>query len=227
MDDTLFGKRLTRFLVWGLPSLVLAMQLAAESLVPANTMAQMMSESGPVEAAQFVIITGAFLIAVSALRQASPARHRFLFFWLLLAALSCLYVAGEEISWGQHILNWDTPEYWTAVNDQHETNFHNTTSWLDQKPRLILFLGIITGGIVIPLLARFRPSLLPAMFAPVYPPAVLMPVALFVLFPYLAQELVEHFMDRGIFQRVSEVQELYMFYFVLLYLIVLRRRVLA
>ena len=31
----------------------------------------------------------------------------------------------EEISWGQRIIGWDTPDLWKQINAQHETNFHN------------------------------------------------------------------------------------------------------
>jgi hypothetical protein len=45
-------------------------------------------------------------------------------FYLLLAGLF-LICFGEEISWGQRIFGWNTPETWTDINAQKETNFHN------------------------------------------------------------------------------------------------------
>ena len=44
----------------------------------------------------------------------------------IIGALSCLYIAGEEMSWGQHFFHWNTPEYWAELNRQEETNLHNT-----------------------------------------------------------------------------------------------------
>ncbi len=44
----------------------------------------------------------------------------------LIGALGSLYIAGEEMSWGQHFFHWNTPEYWAEVNRQQETNLHNT-----------------------------------------------------------------------------------------------------
>ena len=32
---------------------------------------------------------------------------------------------GEEISWGQRIFDWETPEYFLANNKQEETGLHN------------------------------------------------------------------------------------------------------
>lgn len=36
-----------------------------------------------------------------------------------------LLAAGEEISWGQRIIGWETTEFFTANNFQNETNLHN------------------------------------------------------------------------------------------------------
>ena len=71
---------------------------------------------------------------------------------------------GGGDSWGQHFLGWESSEFWQDINDQSETNLHNTSSWLDQKPRLILEIGVMVGGIVIPLLIKFKKGLLPARF---------------------------------------------------------------
>lgn len=43
----------------------------------------------------------------------------------LLAGLALLFIVGEEISWGQRIFGWSTPEGMVAVNRQDETNLHN------------------------------------------------------------------------------------------------------
>ena len=202
-----------------LPILVILVQLGYEVTHDASQLAVMMSENGPVELAQWIVITLAVIVAFAALLKVSPKKDPFLFVWVLIAGLACVYISGEEVSWGQHFLNWDTPSYWATVNDQQETNLHNTTSWLDQKPRLILMVGIVLGGIGFPFLQKFKPGILPEKFNILYPSAALMPVAVLVIAPYLVDKLV------NIFERVSEVQELYMYYFVLLYLIMLRARI--
>jgi hypothetical protein len=48
--------------------------------------------------------------------------------WALLALALALFVAGgEEISWGQRLFGWGTPESIAAVNAQDETTLHNLT----------------------------------------------------------------------------------------------------
>jgi len=46
-------------------------------------------------------------------------------FWFLFLAIWCFMVFGEEISWGQHILGFNSPDYINEINKQHETNLHN------------------------------------------------------------------------------------------------------
>ena len=210
---------MTRFWTLTLPLLVLAVQIVFELSLSPEVKAGLLSENGPLELLQWLAIGGALGVAVFMLFRINPRQQKWIFGWVFLAAFCCLYVFGEEVSWGQHFLNWSTPEYWSALNDQNETNFHNTSSWLDQKPRLILLIGIIVGGIIFPLLQKYKPGLLPPRLAVIYPDMQTFAVAILVLGPYLFDKIVP-----DVFERVSEVQELYMFYFVLLYLVILKRR---
>jgi hypothetical protein len=202
------------------PVLFMGLQLALESILSINTLTTLHTEGGVHEIVQFLLLCAAFLVAARATFLPQLKGRLWLRGWTTLAALCCLYVAGEEMSWGQHILQWSTPDYWKQINDQQETNFHNTSSWLDQKPRLILEIGIIVGGLIFPLLQKYKPSLLPARFAVIYPAKQLWIIAGFVLFMKLADKFAP-----DMFYRDSEVVEIYLFYFVLLYLIVLKRRI--
>lgn len=212
---------LKKFFFIALPILFLIWQLHFESHHSGEDLGALMSENGPIELMQWVVITLAFFVSIATLLKVSRKTEPFLFGWVAIAALSCFYISGEEVSWGQHFLNWDTPSYWAVVNDQQETNLHNTTAWLDQKPRLILMIGIVLGGIIFPLLQKFKPGVLPEKYAIIYPPMALMVISFLVIGPYTIDKIVD------IFARVSEVQELYMYYFILLYMLVLRRRIMS
>jgi len=185
-------------------------------------------EIGILEATHFVVplISIAFCLAILALREAR--QDRLVFTWILLGLLGSVYMAGEEISWGQHFAGWLTPEAWQAINDQGETNLHNTSAWLDQKPRTLLELGIIVGGIIVPLLALRYPSMREGRFALFLPPLSCLPVAIVCE----VGKVWERLHDLGlwefvIFSQASEVQELYISLFILLYLMVFRNRLLA
>lgn len=207
-----------------IPVLLIIGQIGIELFLPYQYMVPIHSEGGVHETLQSIVLMLALLLAVATLFRIDWKRQKFLGGVFLLAAICCFYVSGEEISWGQQILNWHTPEYWARINDQNETNLHNTSAWLDQKPRLLLFIGIVMAGLVIPALRRWAPARLPEKFKALYPSDTLAVTALGVLLPYTAQEIAEHFFDSRLFERVSEVQELYMYYFVLLYLVDLRKR---
>ncbi|HYD01233.1 MAG TPA: hypothetical protein VEB22_08410 [Phycisphaerales bacterium] len=102
-----------------------------------------------------VLIPG-ILCALAALvlyRRRIPSTLALL--WLLAWTAACIYFAGEECSWGQWYFKWGTPETFQQINDQGETNLHNTTSWLDQKPRALVELFIVCGGLIVPVLARY------------------------------------------------------------------------
>lgn len=218
------SKPISKCLWLYIPVLFLCAQVVCEVVLPRSTLEIMHSENGTHEFLQAVVSACAFFVAVSLLPKIDWGRQKLVGGAVLLAAFGSFYITGEEISWGQHIADWSTPQYWASVNDQGETNLHNTSDWLDQKPRLLLYVGIIVGGLVVPLLRRFAPQKLLPAFHALYPSNLVVPTALGVLVPDQIQSLVERFVHGGFFVRVSEVQEIYMYFFVLLYLLDLRNR---
>lgn len=211
------------YALW-LPIILITIQLVLEFSLPQNILASLHSESGPHEILQFLIITAAFVYAIRILMLKPWSISIFLASWVGVAALGALYISGEEISWGQHILQWGTPDYWQQLNDQGETNLHNTSSWLDQKPRLVLEIGMLIGGLIIPLLLKFKPDIVPQKFNIIYPTAAFIPMTVIALFINIADKVAEIW-DISIFERASEVEEIFLFYFVLVYLIMLYQRI--
>ena len=217
--------RIHKILWLWIPVVFLITQIVAERVLPSDIVSNLLSEGGPHEFLQFLIILGAFFVAIFTLFKVGFKAQKFLFFWVTLAALCCFYVAVEEISWGQHVFDWATPEFWAQVNDQNETNFHNTSSWLDQKPRILLELGVIVGGLIFPLIMKYRAGLLPKGFSVIYPSGVLAVTAgIFLILKLVDKADV---FDVVLFFRVSEIQELYLFYFVFLYMTILRKRIVS
>jgi hypothetical protein len=71
--------------------------------------------------------------------------HKYLF---ILAGLSLILAAGEEISWGQRLFNFETPVALEEINDQNEFNFHNINKkffdrLLDRTSILLVLLSAI------------------------------------------------------------------------------------
>ena len=212
-----------------LPLLSAVFLLVAGQLAPEFYDVWIGSESrGALELSHVVLPLASLVIALRVLLLPALRQRPWLYLWVGLAALANLYIAGEEASWGQHYIGWATSESWQAINDQGETNLHNVSSWLDQKPRTLLEIGVILGGIVIPLAALRWPRLRKGWYGIVLPPMICLPSALLAEFSRMSERLLNLVADGAyLFSRASEVQELYFYYFILLYLIVLRRRLLA
>ena len=70
-------------------------------------------------------------------------------FWLLLGAGVLFFWAfGEEISWGQHFLKTQTPEWLAQVNGQQETNLHNINKkFFDRYLERCVFLLVLVSSI--------------------------------------------------------------------------------
>ena len=209
-----------------LPVAYLAFQLCGEVFLPQKILSDMHSENGFLELTQFGIMVFAFLVALIGLFKVYLSGHFMVFVWLLLGALGSLYVAGEEVSWGQHFIGWSSGDFLMQINDQGETNLHNTSSWLDQKPRVVLEVLIMTAGILIPVLKSAERVKLPVVFDDIYPPLSLVPVACIVLGVKLSEKMLEA-LDVVFYTRDSEVIELYSYYYVLLYLIYVTKKTIS
>jgi hypothetical protein len=150
---------------------------------------------------------------------------KFLIGWLLLIILGSTYFGGEEASWGQHWLGWETPEALGRLNDQGETNLHNTSSWLDQKPRLLLELGVLAGGLLYPawlrLRRRSRPEDRDDPWYWLWPTRVVTPTAALAILIVIPQRLDGAFgwpVPYPLAIRASETQEMLFGIFLMLYL---------
>ena len=86
-------------------------------------------EDGVIESlgAFFFLIASLFLFgAFFRLRKIKLAVHKkFETIWILALGLLFFVAFGEEISWGQRIFNFDTPEALKEINHQKEFNLHN------------------------------------------------------------------------------------------------------
>ncbi len=219
-------KKYEKLLCYIIPSIFMIVQMAAELSLSPQVLSRLHSENGPHELIQFCVISFAVFAGIGVLIKILPRirENRLLFAWVLLATICSFYVAGEEVSWGQQIAGWATPESWSHVNDQDETNLHNTSSWLDQKPRMLLELAVFGGGVVIPLMRRFAPRSLPRKFEMVYPQNHLFLIGVLAIFPKALDRLLNMF-DVMLLVRASELQETFFYYFVLLYILDLSRKV--
>lgn len=218
------GSELPRWLWLKFPLFLLGFLLLALWLLDAETYQRWFGyEIGFIE-----LLTPALLVvaifhgvrSLALLRNATPVS--WLPGWVLLVALACIYFAGEEISWGQHFFGWQTPATLAELNDQNETNLHNISSWFDQKPRLVVEILVLTGGVILPLQCFLtgrclRPGTRSIWF---WPSRACFPAALLVILVYMPDRIAVLFTDQKSFVtfRLSEIQELFYAVFFLIYM---------
>lgn len=206
-----------------IPVTVILMLISCELFLPPSAIGYIVQENGPLELLQFAVLCMALVYALACLHAAMKDKQKWLSVFYGLAALGCFYIGGEEISWGQQFFKWATPELWLAVNDQQETNLHNTTSWLDQKPRLLIELGVVFGGLVLPLLLRYCGGIIPSWLKTIAPPGRMAVIAgIFLVVKIL--DKTGDISDFVFFKRGSEIIEIYIYYFILVYLYYMLRR---
>ncbi len=105
---------------------------------------------------QFLGFVVAFVFSVRIARRKQTYR---LFFTLL--AIACFYVFMEEISWGQRIFGFESPDLFKSNNLQSETNLHNFFTGpfnTDLKTALeyILAVAFVGYGLIYPLCLKLR-----------------------------------------------------------------------
>ena len=104
------------------------------------------NETGVVENLTVLLLLVSLGVTIRVLYRFHKELHYIPRIFLLLYCLGCVYFAGEEASWGQHWFGWETGDFFHSINDQQETNFHNTSIYLDRLPKAIVSLLIFIGG---------------------------------------------------------------------------------
>ena len=73
--------------------------------------------------ASIIMLIAIFKFIRNVRQRSKQCKYALIFFILLAAAF--FWAGGEEISWGQRIFGWETPETIAEYNYQEETNLHN------------------------------------------------------------------------------------------------------
>ncbi len=103
---------------------VLSMLLLATYFVDQSIVLTLAREDGILEWSTVAFFAAGGIVAGLSARRFFHNRY-YLYAWLYVAVfLLGLVIAGEEISWGQRIFGWETPEL-LAENRQGELNLHN------------------------------------------------------------------------------------------------------
>ncbi len=97
--------------------------------------------------AEYLTAVAFFLAGLVTAATAYMERSWTLRSFYFLGAVAMLFVAGEEISWGQRLFEWETPDFMMSLNQQGESNLHNIeTEWFGELGnRVTAFLCAVTA----------------------------------------------------------------------------------
>ncbi|HEX5657616.1 MAG TPA: hypothetical protein VFX59_10500 [Polyangiales bacterium] len=121
---------------------VLAAALALAERAPMH-FERLMQEDGPAEWATFLAFACAGGIGLGALRSTGGYAR----LTLLAVCAFCLFVAGEEISWGQRIVGFRPPALFLEHNYQQESNLHNLLKGMLDTRWMVLTVALLYGVI--------------------------------------------------------------------------------
>ncbi len=95
------------------------------------------------------LATAMFFIAIvpKIIGSSVPDKKIFYVSFFILLALTCIFIAGEEINWGQRLFGWETPAGITSWNNQQETNLHNILSPL-RKEQLVMVSAVVLNILI-------------------------------------------------------------------------------
>ena len=206
------------------PLLWLPFQFGVAAITREGHQTVFSGEFGIVEVLTAALLWPAAYWAVRAARPFFAERQRTPAVLLCVFAFGCVFLFAEEVSYGQHLFAWGTPDYFAENNAQLETNLHNLDYVNKSVPKWIVIAGMTMGAIVLPLMRRRGrvPRWTQAAWVrPLLPTIACLPTAAVALAAHLAVKVVAkgagfRFEDvSGV--RLSETVELYIAFFFALY----------
>ncbi len=114
--------------------------------------------------------------------NALDSHHKHSRWFFTLLALASFYTFMEEISWGQRLFGYQTPDFFEKHSYQDEANLHNlltgpVESWTKTLLTYLISAGLMGYGLLYPLALKFRwkPAIWLDQLGVVAPPLALSP----------------------------------------------------
>lgn len=148
-----------KYIHFHLPVAIMVAFVAAVNIIPDGPTYEywLASEASITEN---LTILFSLIAAVFAFKLIKDTKHlpqaKFFRVWFTLFAIALIYLAGEEASWGQHLIGWESGEYMSENNSMGETNLHNLNNAMEQGPKILLHLAAIFGGLIWPLIVYLK-----------------------------------------------------------------------
>lgn len=221
---------------WGLPlASALVIGVLAAVLPPGDTYELVLrSEYGVIEIATLAGCVVGFVLSLKLAWRGPDLPYRIAFrLYMLLFAAGFFFLFGEEASWGQHYIGWETGEYFAEHNTMGETNLHNLSNAFEQVPKIVLHIAAVVGGLLWPLFLARRWQGAPEWLHWLMPTLVVVPSVVLALafrlwervLVWLNVEPVYTVIDK--WKELKEGNELFLVYFLALYVASLAKRTAA
>ena len=132
-----------KLIVWAVPLAMSALIVGVYFLVGRRSFKAMSEEGGIFEYGTFVMFLVAAIFAVPVARYLWSQKQRVL--GAMYGAFAALLgmVAFEEISWGQMLFGFESPEFFNENNSQSEITLHNMDSIHDAIDPILIVVGLL------------------------------------------------------------------------------------
>jgi hypothetical protein len=111
-------------------------------------------EDGILETLQFIFyFLAGWILFMTVLYMMSKPKQWMLKSSLFLLSGILLFISFEEISWGERILGYQNPDFFTVYNVQQEVSLHNLV-YIQPLVHLIYIVVGVSFGLVVPFLSK-------------------------------------------------------------------------
>ena len=204
-DAALLGvppRTVRRFLVWPW----VAAAVAAATALHRPVFRFLMREDSVFEWTQVVLMALAMVFAAKvALELHRAGKLPVAALWIVFAA-GCFVIAGEEIAWGQRLLDLTPPEALNRVNHQQELTGHNIRGVQDIINLIFVCAGIY--GTAVAAWFRLRPPRRPSPMAQLLTPPLFLGSLFLIVAGYKAARLLFFHEARYLVVKYGEFVEL-------------------
>jgi hypothetical protein len=222
---------LNLFIFWLFPLLCVASIFAPLLIGPKAVYWWAVSPRGFLENSPTLFLFIGVCHCISMLCRKDVWRDKSVRGWIIAFILASIYFSGEDLNWGQYWLNLDVPQYFVENNGEPEINLHNMTTWLNQKPRLIMQIWAIIACVLVPMGWEWPKKITRTFVPPVFWPHTknfLFTVGLALIVGLLDKiDPVSIPLRENTGIRFSEIQEMLMAYLMMLYAADLKNRIVS
>jgi len=141
-------KRTTMYLIMLMPIIIMILDTIFLAYPQTRSLTVWMhKENHPIELLTFFVFLIAGIKGLKLSYKMKMAGEEYLVYgFYTFFSIALLFIAMEEIAWGQCFIGFDTPEAWKAINMQGETTLHNIAGLQGHSEIFRLIFGI--GGLI-------------------------------------------------------------------------------